>query len=115
MSLIGGTLHKGNAPPEAVSQQIKSSIWCGTPPLDLLVRGVPETSKTMQAVVLVLAYASELDVKTLLLKTPHTLTTGHREARSILDGKLLSAIWLYGTGKWYTGFWEKVNTSCAQL
>lgn len=93
----------------------KPSIWCGTPPLDLLVRGVPEISKTMQVVVLVPAYASELDAKTLLLKMPHTLATGHRKARSILDRKLLPAIWLYSTGKWYAGFWEKVNASCAQL
>lgn len=54
-----------------------------------MVRSVPEISKTMQAILLALVHLSELDMKTLLLKTPHTLAAGHRKARSTLDRKLL--------------------------
>lgn len=46
------------------------------------MRSVPEISKTMQAI-LILVCPSELGGKTLLLKTPHTLATGHRKARLI--------------------------------
>lgn len=45
--------------------------------LKLLVRGVPESPKSVQAITTALGCAPELDGKILQLKTPHTLTTGH--------------------------------------
>ena len=100
--------YKGNVPTEAVPLPSKKpSVCCGTPPLDLLVRSVPEISKTMQAILLALVHPSELDMKTLLLKTPHTLAAGHRKARSTLDQKLLPGHLAFQY--WYVGCWEKVN------
>lgn len=44
---------------------------------ELLVRGIPETLTTIQAIVITLAYTLELEDKTLLLRTPHTLMSEH--------------------------------------
>lgn len=57
----------------------KPSGRCGTPPLELLVRDVLETPKTGQALAIALGGPPELDSKTLLLETPHTLVIRHGE------------------------------------
>lgn len=54
----------------------------------MLTRNVPGFPKTIQAIIAVINYSAELVVKTLLLKTLHTLLTGHRERKLQLGRKL---------------------------
>lgn len=61
--------------------QIKSPL--SSAPLELLVRSVPETSKTIQATAFALDCSLELDGKKLLLKTVCILVTEHRTTTSV--------------------------------
>lgn len=48
------------------------------PPFQSLVRGVQETAETLQTTAIAFGCLPELECKTLLLKTLHTLDTGLR-------------------------------------
>lgn len=52
-------------------------MW--VPPLELLFRGILETLKRIRPTSIALVCPPELAGKTPLLKTPHTLVTGHRK------------------------------------
>lgn len=54
----------------------------------MLSRNVPEFPKTIQAITVASNYSAELVDMTLLLKTLHTLVTGHRERKLELGRKL---------------------------
>lgn len=51
----------------------KLSVGCETPPLELLVRSVPDSPETIQTTVIALGGRLEHDNKILLLKTPYTV------------------------------------------
>lgn len=61
---------------------------CGMLPLELLVRGVQEPHKAIQADPVVFSCPAEFDGKALLRKTPHTLVTGHGGVILVLTWKL---------------------------
>lgn len=76
------------------------------PLYELLLREIPEGSKTRQAIAIALSYPPEVHGKILLLKTPHLLTIEHREishkpintlsnARELAK-YLKDAMWTYG-------------------
>lgn len=54
----------------------------------MLDRGVPETPKTMKAIVIALGFSPELNGKLQLLKKLYTLVTGNREIKLLLIRKL---------------------------
>lgn len=58
------------------------------PPYKLLVREVPEVSKTAQSVDTNLGLPPQLQSKSLLLKILHILTAGHRKINSKSTGNL---------------------------
>lgn len=60
------------------------------PSLTLFMRGVLETSYTIQAITIALVFSLELGSKTLLLEALHTLLTIHGEVKLILTRKFLS-------------------------
>lgn len=53
------------------------------PPFELLVTDIPEILKAIHTTDIVLGCLLELNGKTLLLKTPHTLTTGHEASADL--------------------------------
>lgn len=57
-------------------------------PYKLLVREALEVPQTTQAIEISLSHPPKLDVKTLLLETPLTLNTGHREIHLEMARKL---------------------------
>lgn len=57
---------------------------------ELLVREAPELPKTRQVLAIPLGYQPELNSKTLLLQTPHTLVARYREIMLRLSQKLPS-------------------------
>ena len=60
------------------------------PSLTLFMRGVLETSYTIQAITIALVFSLELGSKTLLLEALHTLLTIHGEVKLVLTRKFLS-------------------------
>lgn len=62
----------------------------GIPIRELLVREAPEPPITTQVLVIPLGYQPELNSKTLLLQTPHTLAAQYREIMLGLSRKLPS-------------------------
>lgn len=96
----GISLHSGSCSsdkPWVVKK--RANARCGTPPLKLFTRGVLETPGTIQTVGLALVCPSELDSKTLLLKTRHRCSTGYggiklvltRLAHHVLEGAVQDA------------------------
>lgn len=65
----------------------QGQVWAISP--RLLVRAVPRTARTMQAMATVFGCPPEPDVKTFLLKLPYTLVRAHREIKLVLTRKLL--------------------------
>lgn len=66
MILIGVILHRDDAHPRTHMLPTKNSnVKCSISPLELLVRIVPETSKTIYTIAIALDYSPELDDKTL--------------------------------------------------
>lgn len=59
----------------------------------MLAREVPKVPQTIQSIALVLSCPAELDNKTLLLKTLHTLILGHTEIKLEMSW-MLSPCWL---------------------
>lgn len=57
-------------PPDTIDFQNPSSRF-GLCHFELLFSGVPQISQTLQDIVIALGFSSELDVKTLFMKTPH--------------------------------------------
>lgn len=49
------------------------------------------TARTTQAIAIVFDRPQELDGKTLLLKTTHSLIIGHRKVKSVLTRKIFPA------------------------
>ena len=82
--LIGVALRRGCLPQKHSLTNKASSIRCGMSPLELLVR----PPRTIQATAIALACPPELNGKSLLLKTPHTLVPGQREIKTVLTPKL---------------------------
>lgn len=53
-----------------------------------------QPASQIQTITIVLGHLLDLDVKILLLKTPHTLVTGSREIKLILTRKFLLTIFI---------------------
>lgn len=60
-----------------------------TPPCEVLSKESPCTPQTRQDIAIALGYSPELDDKIVLLKTLHTLVTGHKETKHEPSWKLL--------------------------
>lgn len=67
---------------------LKPSAGHGMPPIHLLARGVPEAPPNNAGCCHCFQLPTNPRWKTLLLKTQHTVVTGHGEIEPVLTGQL---------------------------